>query len=266
MTTRTPRVTPRVWIGLAIWAGYAVLVVSIQKATGIPYDAWGDSAENLFLGGGLSLIVATVLLAITTSLLGWWRPAIHEAHRSRHKWPIFVPALVAVAAVMNLAGTDWSAYSTAFLGASLVLLLVGFTEELVHRGLLLTALRSRLSEVWGWFLTSALFAAMHSVNIFLGAPVTATVGQVGFAFLAGTAFYILRRVTGSLVWAMVLHGLWDFSVFATGVGTPGDITSIANVLYLFVGFLGLGVVWFVIRGANERTSSLGQSGAATTTA
>ncbi|WP_337004292.1 MULTISPECIES: CPBP family intramembrane glutamic endopeptidase [unclassified Microbacterium] len=255
MTDGTLRVAPRVWIGLAIWLGYAVLVFAIQKSTGIPYDTWGDSAGNLFLGAGLSLIVATVLLAITTSLLGWWRPALRERQRSRHAWPIFVPVLVAISAVVNLAGTDWSAYSSAFLGASLVLLLVGFTEELVHRGLLLTALRSRLSEVWVWLLSSALFAVMHFVNVLLGAPLAGTVSQVGAAFLAGTAFYILRRVTGSLVWAMVLHGVWDFSVFATGVGTPSDVVYIANVFYLLTGIVGLAVVAFVIRGADERITS-----------
>jgi len=259
---RTLRVQPRVWIGLVIWIGYIILVFAIQSATGISYDTWGDSAGNLFLGAGVSLIIASVLLAITTSLLGWWRPAIHEVRRSHHKWPIFVPILVTVAAVMNLAGTDWSAYSGAFLGASLVLLLVGFTEEIVHRGLLLTALRSRFSEVWVWLFTSALFAVMHFVNVLLGAPFAGTVSQVGAAFLMGTALYILRRVTGSLIWAMVLHGLWDFSVFATGVGTPSDITYVANVVYLLTGILGLAVVAFVIRGADERIPPIAATRAA----
>lgn len=260
MTTgQTLRVKPRIWIGLVIWIGYIVLVFAIQKSTGIPYDTWGDSAGNLFLGAGVSLIVATVLLALTTSLLGWWRPALFEAQRSHHKWPIFVPILVVVAVVMNLAGTDWGAYSGAFLGASLVLLLVGFTEELVHRGLLLTALRSRLSEVWVWLISSTLFAVMHFVNILLGSPVAGTVSQVGAAFLGGTAFYIVRRVTGSLVWAMVLHGVWDFSVFATGVGTAGSVTYVANVVYLLAGTLGLAVVWFVLRGPRDRKSPVGTS-------
>jgi membrane protease YdiL (CAAX protease family) len=257
VTTASLRVTPRVWIGLVIWVGYLVVVFAIQNSTGIPYDTWGDSAGNLFLGGGLSLIIATVLLAITTSLLGWWGPAIHEAQRSRHKWPIFVPVLIAVAAVMNLAGTDWSAYSVAFFGASLVLLLVGFTEELVHRGLLLTALRSRFSEVWVWLFSSALFAAMHLANILLGAPVASTISQVGTAFLMGTALYILRRVTGSLIWAMVLHGVWDFSVFAAGVGTPSSIIQISGLFYVIVGIIGVAIVWVVIRGAHERIPSIG---------
>ncbi|MGW9166904.1 CPBP family intramembrane glutamic endopeptidase [Agromyces sp. NPDC055658] len=246
------KVRPRIWIGLAIWLAYVAIIFAIQSASGIRYDTWGDSAGNLFFGGGISLIIATALLAITTTLLGWWRPAMFDRTPSRHRWPIFVPILAAIAAVMNLAGTDWSAYSFAFFGASLALLLVGFTEELVNRGLLLTALRGRLGEGWVWFITTALFALMHFVNVLLGASVEATLPQVGAAFLGGTVFYILRRTTGSLVWAMLLHSLWDFSVFATGVGHAGDVASIATVLYLVAGLLGLGCVVFVIRGSNER--------------
>ncbi|MGO8609482.1 lysostaphin resistance A-like protein, partial [Rhizobium johnstonii] len=84
------------------------------------------------------------------------------------------------------------------------------------RGLVLTAFRSRLSEGWVWFLTSALFGLMHLGNALLGAPLAGSLAQAALAFASGTAFYILRRVTGSLIWAMLLHGLWDVSVFAVG--------------------------------------------------
>jgi membrane protease YdiL (CAAX protease family) len=246
------RISPRPWIGLAIWLGYLVLVAAVQAASGIRYDTWNDSAKNLFLGGGVSLIVATVALVVTTSLLGWWGPAIHEEHRSRHRWPLVAPALAAVAVLMNLGATDWGAYSGAFFGASVVLLLVGFTEELVNRGLLLTALRSRCTEVWVWLVTSALFAISHLVNVALGASVTATVPQVLTAFLGGTIFYVLRRTTGSLVWAMVLHAAWDFSVFAAGVGDRGDLASVATLVYLLGGVLALASVAVVIRDAGDR--------------
>lgn len=249
------RVHPRVWIGLAIWLGELLIVFAVQALSGVPYDLWGNSASNLFFGAGVSLIVATVLLAITTSLLGWWGPALHDRARSKHRWPIFIPILAFVAVGLNLAATDWSAFSGAFLAASLVLCLVGFTEEIVNRGLLLVGLRSRLSEGWVWFLTSLLFALSHMVNIALGAEAGGTLVQVFFAFLSGTTFYILRRVTGSLWWAMLLHGAWDFSVFAVGIGDASDLAAIANVVEPTAGIIGLICVVFVIRGADERVTS-----------
>lgn len=249
--TETLKVRPRVWIGLAIYVGYVAVVFVTQRLSGIPFTEVGDSGSNLFFGIGISLLVAAVLLAITTTLLGWWRPALRERARSV-RWPIIAPILMVVALVISLSATDWASYDGAFFAASVVLIAVGFTEELTTRGLLLTALRSRLSEGWVWFITTALFALMHLINAASGQSLPSTLQQVAFAFLGGTIFYILRRVTGTLIWSMLLHGLWDFSTFAVGYGTPGALAGVGPIVYLTAGVLALIFVPFVIRGADER--------------
>lgn len=248
------RVRPRVWIGVAIWLAYVVLVFVVQMLTGIPYTDLGRDGGSLFLGAGLSLIAGTVFLAVTASLLGWWRPALFDRQHSRHRWPIVVPALMAVALLINLLSTDWASYDGGFFAASIVLLLVGFTEEMTTRGLLLVGLRSRLAEPWVWFISSAAFGLMHFINALGGQALGPTIQQVGLAFLGGTVFYILRRTTGTLVWAMVLHGLWDFSTFAVGHGTPGPAAALAGAINLAAGIIGLIVVAFTFRGVSERTS------------
>jgi membrane protease YdiL (CAAX protease family) len=144
---RPLRVRPRIWIGLAVYVGYLIVVYAVQAFSGVRYDELGESGSNLFFGAGLSLIVAAVLLAITTTLLGWWRPALLDRRRSV-RWPIIAPVLMAVALIVNLVSTDWASYDGAFFAASIVILLVGFTEEITTRGLLLTGLRSRLTEGW----------------------------------------------------------------------------------------------------------------------
>lgn len=245
------RVRPRVWIGLVIWAGYTLVVNLVQVVSGVPYTDLGRDGRTLFLGAGLSLIVGAILLAITATLLGWWRPAVFDRKHSA-RWPVFVPAVMVVALLINLASTDWGSYDVGFLAASVVLLLVGFTEEMANRGLLLTGLRGRLGEGWVWFITSALFGLMHLTNALNGQGLGLTLIQVGSAFLAGTVFYILRRTTGTLIWAMVLHGLWDFSSFAVEHGTPSPLFVFGGYINLFAGVLALAVVPFVIRGANER--------------
>lgn len=203
LTADSYRVHPRVWIGIAVYLGYVATVFAIQQLSGIPYTDFGDSGGNLFFGVGLSLIVGAVLLAITTSLLGWWRPALFDRHRSAHKWPIIAPAIMVVALIVNLVSVDWASYDGAFLAASIVLLLVGFTEELCTRGLLLVGLRSRLSEVWVWFLTSVLFGIMHLVNALTGQAIGPTIQQVTLAFGAGTILYIVVALAGV---AFVIRG------------------------------------------------------------
>ena len=244
-------VRPRVWIGLVIFVGYVAVVYVVQALFGVPYDELGESGSNLFWGAGVSLIVGAILLAITTTLLGWSRPALYDRQRSV-RWPIIAPILLAVALVFNLLSTDWGSYDASFFAASLVLLLVGFTEEITTRGLLLTGLRSRLNEGWVWFLSTALFALMHLLNAVTGQAIGPTLQQVVFAFIAGTTLYILRRTTGSLVWAMILHGFWDFSTFAVTHGTPGPLVGFGGIVELASGVFALAAVAFVIRGAHER--------------
>ena len=245
------RVTPRIWIGLAIYVGYVFVIFVVSKLSGVAYTDIGKSAEFTWRGAVLDLAVGAILLAITTWLLGWWKPALFERTRSHHKWPIFVPVLMLIVAIINLSGTDWSKFDASFVLALLALGVgVGFCEELMARGLLLTALRSRLSEVWVWLLTSLLFGAMHLLNAALGAPLAGTLAQVGIAALSGTCFYIVRRVTGSLIWAMALHGIWDVSVFSVGFAPLGS--AWATILGPVIGILAVAVVYWVIKGTDEK--------------
>lgn len=249
------RVTPRVWMGFAIFVGYVIVIFAVTTLSGVPFPEIGTSAENTWRGAVLDLSIAAVLLVITTSLLGWWRPALFERTRSRHSWPIFVPVIMFIAAIANLFTTDWTKFDVSFILSLIALgVFVGFCEELMARGLALTAFRSRLPEVWVWVLTSVLFGAMHLVNAALGASFGNSLAQAGLAAMSGTAFYILRRVTGSLIWAMVLHGLWDVSVFAVGHAPLG--TAFGSILGPVVGVLSLAVVYWVITGADERPSGI----------
>jgi uncharacterized protein len=248
------RFAPRIWIGLVIYVGYVLVIFTVTKLLGVPYTEIGTSAESTRKGAVIDLAVAAVLLAITTSLLGWWRPALFERTRSHHTWPIFVPILMFVAAIVNLVSTDWSKFDASFLLALISLgILVGFCEELMARGLVLTAFRSRLREGWVWFLSSLLFGLMHLINAALGAPFLNSLSQAGLAFASGTAFYILRRVTGSLIWAMILHGLWDVSVFAVGFApNSAPLGAIAGPV---IGILALAVVYWVITGTDEKPAA-----------
>jgi membrane protease YdiL (CAAX protease family) len=245
------KVRPRIWIGIAIYIGYVAVVFTVQRLSGVPYTDLDVSGANLFFGAGLSLIISAILLAITTTLLGWWRPTLFDRQRSV-RWPIIAPILLTIALIVNLISTDWSAFDVPFFAAAIVLILVGFTEELTTRGLLLASLRSRLGEGWVWFITTAAFALMHLVNALEGQGLAATLQQVAFTFMAGTVFYILRRTTGTLIWAMLLHGFWDFSVFALTHGTPGPFAAIGATINTVAGIFALIAVAFVIRGSDER--------------
>ena len=77
------RAQPRAWVGLAAWLLYVVVIVVIQATSGISYTDFGDSAGNLWRGAVISLVVGAVVVAVVTTWLGWWRPAIRERRRDQ---------------------------------------------------------------------------------------------------------------------------------------------------------------------------------------
>lgn len=207
------RVKPTALIGVGIWLLYVAIVVALQKTSGVPYTDFGDSTSNLWRGIIPSLAVGALVIGLLGLWLGWWGAAMRDEHRTRVGWALIAPAIYLVIVIGTLAGTDWGNISAGFLLAALVMgILVGFAEEFVCRGMLLVGLRGNFHEVAVWALTCVLFGMMHGINIFLGAPIGSTMFQIVTAGVQGSAFYILRRHFGLLVWAMVLHGLWDMSL------------------------------------------------------
>ncbi|MGO7983793.1 hypothetical protein ACC691_38780, partial [Rhizobium johnstonii] len=76
-----------------------------------------------------------------------------------------------------------------------------------------------------------------------------------------TIFYILRRVTGTLIWAMVLHGLWDFSTFSSSHGVASPIAGLTGILYLVTGLFALVAVWWTLRSRDAAVAPVGTAGA-----
>jgi membrane protease YdiL (CAAX protease family) len=214
-------VRPRVWWGVLAYLAYLAVFFTVWIANGIDYTRIGDSEDTLLKWYVLPLAAGTVVISIFVTAYGWWRPSLFDDRKRLPQWVWVLPGLMAVAAILNVVlGADGS--TTGLMWAYLVVgsLLVGFNEELVTRGQLIVALRSRFGELGVWFFSTLLFALLHLPNTLFG---TGPVGilQVALTFLMGSTFYLLRRVSGTLIFAMLLHALWDFSTFSANSGLTG---------------------------------------------
>lgn len=214
--------------GLAVAVLYAVVFLAGGLISGVDYDEITQTASNVF-----GFVVVPVGLGILATLAltwrwGWWRPLFTETRRLEHpRWARLIPVAIVLYVVVALAFAPWGDWSAGLVALILAAtLMVGFGEEIVFRGYLLVGARGRYSELGAWFVTSGLFGLFHGLNIFTGQSVGATIQQVVFAFLIGSSFYLVRRVTGLLVAGMVLHGLWDFTTFiSSGRGEAADAVS-----------------------------------------
>lgn len=255
------RIQPRWWIGLGVYLAYMGWVFAAWTYLDIDYAALGAQA-NLLRGIIVPLGIAAIMLCIFNGLAGWWPQATREPvlRQPLYLAAVLVPMLGFIG--MNLYSTVWAAIGIEHvLVLAAAMLLVGFCEEMVHRGILLVGLRHSLrSEAWVWFWSSALFGLLHATNAFFGVGAAALV-QVVLAFCAGTGLYLVRRLTGSLWVAMALHALWDFSSIAQGLGRgPQSLGALVFLGGTYVASIAV-VVLVLRRGAGAGASAKPGDGA-----
>lgn len=210
------RVKPSASTAIVAIAGYMIVVFTAWAFTGLEYDEVGDSVSNLQKGMVLSIAAGAVYLAIATTVMGWWKPAIHEPRKVGGGWMWAIPSLLFVGALVNLATTKWGEIDDVGVYAfwlGIGTLLVGFSEELLTRGIAIVGGRGSMHERWVWVFSGGLFGLLHAPNALFGQSIPSTGQQVVFAFVVGLMYYVTRRIAGTLILTMGLHAIWDFSVF-----------------------------------------------------
>jgi cellobiose-specific phosphotransferase system component IIC len=80
------------------------------------------------------------------------------------------------------------------------------------------------------------------------------------AALAGYFFYLARRVSGTLVLGMVLHGLWDFGIF-TGLANGRDNLYLGTTLFIIADVIMLIIALATIRKVFPRREEHAEVGA-----
>ncbi|MEY4983994.1 MAG: hypothetical protein RIR62_2260 [Pseudomonadota bacterium] len=201
-----------------------------------------------------SLAAASLFLLAVVLAFRWGREAGLAQGPQRGTLKVIWPWLLFLAlfAVSALNAGLPPANVTLFIIANTAL--VGWSEEVMFRGLWLRGL-FRSFGIWVAILGSSLiFGAIHILNVFLTGDLRGAVLQAAAAFLSGVFLAAVRIRTGSLWTGIVLHGLWDAGTFlvaagaatataaaatapATGVAALGDYGSVVLSLPLFV--LGL---------------------------
>jgi membrane protease YdiL (CAAX protease family) len=243
------RIKPSALIAIAAIVGYLAVVFAVWVATGIEYDEVGDTVENVQKSVVLAVGLGAVYLIVVTSALGWWKPAMREPRKVGGGWMWLIPILLLVGAALNLAATKWGeidGVGTYALWLGIGTLFVGFSEELLTRGIAIVGGRGSMHEKWVWAFSGAIFALIHVPNALFGQGATETAQQVVFAFAVGLTYYVTRRISGALIVTMILHAIWDFSTFIQAHSVDGLAEKPASVsIFAMYTAIVLGVVALV---------------------
>ena len=218
---------------LAVFVALGVFGRGLPAVAGWTYVAYGhiaESSETLIQHALVIEILFAVSLCALVTWLGWWCPVLVERRRVS-RWYFLIPGLLIP---LSLVSVDWSRLSAKGVGYTVTLvltaLLVGFNEELFVRGVLLVGARRLTSERAVWLWTSLAFGGLHAINLVVGSPLGAVLWQVLLVTCVSTLFYLARRAAGTVLAAMLMHAVWDFSGFSQPL--TGDATAIRVVLGL----------------------------------
>ncbi|NYD66307.1 CPBP family intramembrane glutamic endopeptidase [Agromyces atrinae] len=244
------------WRALLLVVGYLVIYEGIGLLIGTAFHDQIDTKnlfatpESIVFGIALAILIAGLLALTFTWSVGWLREVFGRQPVAGRGWMWIAVPLLVIPIILRAAGTDWSKYTVAVILTTLAFgLCVGFAEELVTRGLAVNILRrGGYSERVVMVISSLLFALMHSINALNGqAPLTVVI-TVLYTFGFGTMMYLVMRVTGSIIWPMLLHAATDPTTFLAtgGIDTTTASAGSAELLSLAGIFNWIYIVFAIV--------------------
>ena len=251
----------RAWKALVLAASYLVLYEAASLLMGPFVASIGgpDSVSYVIVLLTIPILLGCVILVIFGSSVGWVRTLFARQPLRGRAWMWIAIVLVLLFNVLRFATIDYSKTTAAWVLAWLLTgLFIGFAEEVLTRGYVVNIMRSGgHSEVAVALVSSALFALLHSVNLFTGQALIATLLQLAYTFFFGFCMYLALRVTRTLLAPVLLHASTDPSIFIQGTyPAPGSLTSLAglgNIVLVAIGLILL-IVFLVTRGGVKRLS------------
>lgn len=240
------------WRALLLTAAYFVLfqLLSLSFTPLALNIQEPSSAAGLAVFYVLPELVGAVILAAFTLSVGWWREVFGRQPIRGRGWMWIAIVVVLLFNILRFATIDYGkAGFDVVLTWLLAGLLIGFTEEVLTRGLVVNLMRKAgHREVVVAVVSAALFAGLHAGNLLNGQNLLATGFQLVYTFAFGILMYLALRVTGTIIAPILLHASTDPSIFLqTAYPAEGALTGFAglgNIAVVVAGFVTI----FFIRG------------------
>jgi len=242
-------------ISLAVWVVYIFMILFMPKL----YSGGGQQSQSDFASSGISIahFIAVAFLLAFIFIAGWSRDAGLKMPRPGTNWLILWLPLTFIVLFFSLGLFLGFKSGPAMLIAAINTVAIGVGEELAFRGVLFAGARSQFNT-WGAIIyTSFIFGAIHVLNgLGTGDFVKSSVQAVS-AMLSGFLFIAILIRTGSLIPGMIIHLLWDLSIFASstkndsagGSESTSWVMLVMPILFVTPNFLY--ALW-LLRGVGQR--------------
>ena len=232
-----------VWFAV-LWIGIYIITVNVG-------DAFSEAL------GVPNLVTAPLLIALSVGLLvflrrhGWLEPygvALPKPRDLKVVW--YYAPLALMVLVLVLLGVDSALGATGTALAVLLMLGVGFLEEVVFRGFLYKAILKRSGFKRAVIISGVTFGIGHIVNLLRGYTGAEQLLQIVAGVALGIVLALLFALTGSILPGALFHVLLNIGGTLTQRTLTGD--AIAVMVMLVVSAIYGTHLWRTMR--TRRTS------------
>jgi len=236
---------PSLKVGLQATAIYIAVVALGMVAIFRIYDAAYGSPVMISHFWPVELILTIITLYYVTRYFGF-----AGAGFGRMNWAGligFLPAYACLAVMLVRSGevmfsgtltpADWRILGL----VTFTTFLIGFSEEVMFRGVLLRGALVRLSPIQAMLLSALAFSLLHGVNGFAGQTTTNMLYQLAFTFVVGFFLAPLALRIGNLWPLIIWHWMWDFALFSgvvLDISHPYALIGILVQVVISVGMWG----------------------------
>jgi membrane protease YdiL (CAAX protease family) len=156
--------------------------------------------------------------------MGWGGDIFGRQPVYRSWWMWIAPIFVALPIIGRILDIDWGGPALSVVLFVLASgLLIGYSEELLYRGVAVRMLRAGGHREFSVALiSSVLFGLSHGINILQGQEFKVVGPTMVYTVAFGALMYLTMRATGFIIAAMIMHGLTD----PTGILAAGGIDKL----------------------------------------
>ena len=253
-STGDMRIRPTRRIGIVLIVMYGMIYTGIAALFGVSYTEIGTTTASIVQGILVPVGVGGALLTGFTVWAGWWRPIWQRTAPGIPRVMWIIPTLLVGISLLRAFDVAWASLSAAYIGVLILgVLLIGYSEELLARGVQVLCARSAgMSEFGVLIYTSAVFGAMHAINAANGQSIGQTAIQVALTALIGAWLFVALRVSGVLIVPIVLHAVWDVMLLPPAPD-PDALVRFGGAINIAVLICNLMLVGIVLWAWNQRS-------------
>jgi hypothetical protein len=206
----------------------AVMIFFVFMIVSTSFGLTAKAVFPKFQPDYVALIALSVVIALSLSMLGWWKVAgFNFPTEWRDSRLVIIPFLIVLGLpfLMGIKTTDARTFIYLLIGYALT----GFMEEGLMRGIVLRILKPT-GTTRSVVISSLLFGLMHIGNLLYRNPFIVFAQMIG-AFVHGIGLSAIRLRTNTIWFPVILHGLHDLALKFTNFPViPLDVVQVTLLM------------------------------------